>query len=174
MEGSFSSRRSEKPRMESEPSIGRHWENLPLEGEVSARRLTERSMACASGTDKGECNIEDRIQTNAKKLRQNMTPQEKKLWYQFLKNQKEHWYKQRKIGNYIADFYCGKAKLVVELDGSQHYEEEAMRYDEERTNYLQSQGIMVKRYLNRDVDQQFEAVCMEIDNLVKIRTQANN
>ena len=74
------------------------------------------------------------------------------------------------IGNYIADFYCHKAKLVVELDGSQHYDAKAKACDGRRTNYMESQGIMVLRFTNLDVQQQFRSVCEVIDRTVKERT----
>ena len=98
-----------------------------------------------------------------------MTPQEKHLWFDFLKNYQYHWYKQRPLDNYILDFYCGKAKLAVELDGSQHYTGEGIEYDIKRTKHIESNGIKVLRYTNVDVDRNFEAVCMDIDKNVKER-----
>ena len=73
---------------------------------------------------------------NARYLRKNMTRQERKIWYDFLKNHKYKWYRQRRIGNYIVDFYCDKLHLVIEIDGGQHYEERQKAYDEERTKML--------------------------------------
>ena len=93
-----------------------------------------------------------------------MTKQERHLWYDFLKNHKYHWYKQRVIGNYIVDFYCASVKLAIELDGSQHYEGDSYAYDESRTKFLNEQGIRVIRIMNRDVDRNFEGVCRMIDN----------
>ena len=107
---------------------------------------------------------------NAKSLRRNMTTQEKHLWYDFLQSYPIKVYKQRIIDNYIADFYCHKAKLVIELDGSQHYEPEARAYDKERSQVLASYGIRVIRFINEDVDKNFEGVCYIIDKLIKEQT----
>ena len=96
-----------------------------------------------------------------------MTPQEKKLWYGFLRYHHLHWYKQRVFGNYILDFYCPKAKLAIELDGSQHYTESGLDYDKRRTEYLREQGISVMRIINPDVDRNFEAVCRQIDDAIE-------
>ena len=66
------------------------------------------------------------------------------------------------MGNYIVDFYCHCAKLVIELDGSQHYEDDAKAYDQERTRFLGRQGLKVLRFANMDIDSRFESVCMAI------------
>ena len=110
-----------------------------------------------------------RSQQNAKSLRQNMTPQERHLWYDFLCKYPVRFQRQKTIGSYIVDFYCCKAQLVIELDGSQHYEENAKRYDTVRTEYLESLGLRVLRFLNSDVDRHFEGVCGLIDKTVKER-----
>ena len=104
---------------------------------------------------------------NARALRKQMTKEEAKLWYQFLRCYKPRFHRQYVIGNYIADFYCHKAKLVVELDGSQHCTPEEIAYDEKRTIYLQSQGLRVLRFSNLDVLWQFKEVCEVIDRNVK-------
>ena len=74
--------------------------------------------------------------------------------------------RQKAIGNYVVDFYCHKAKLAIELDGSQHYEEDVIRYDAERTAFLCAQGLTVLRISNADVNRNFEGTCMEIDKTV--------
>lgn len=84
----------------------------------------------------------------ARELRKNLTPQERHLWYGFLRNHPEKWYKQRIIDFYIADFYCAKAKIVIEVDGSQHFYEENLEYDKERTKILNQYGLQVLRYSN--------------------------
>ena len=104
---------------------------------------------------------------NAKNLRKNMTPEERHLWYDFLKEYPVQFNRQRVIGNYIVDFYCRKAKLVIEIDGSQHYIPDGINYDKERTDYLNSLGIDVLRFVNKDIDQNFENVCAHIDMVVK-------
>ena len=103
----------------------------------------------------------------AQALRKNMTKEENKLWKLFLCRYKPRFHRQYVVGNYIADFYCHKAKLVVELDGSQHCTPEEIEYDQKRTEYLQSQGLMVLRISNLDVMQRFESVCEAIDMAVK-------
>ena len=102
-------------------------------------------------------------------LRKNMTDQEKHLWYDYLSKYPIRWYKQRIIDNFIVDFYCSKAKLVVELDGSQHYEKDAMEYDKFRTKTINLYNIDVLRFSNYDVDNNFEGVCAIIDKAVKER-----
>ena len=107
---------------------------------------------------------------NARRLRKEMTPQEQRLWYQFLRKYPIKIYKQRIIGDYIVDFYCSSAKLVIEIDGSQHYEDDAIVYDAARTNYLESLGLYVARYSNTDVNRRFREVCDSIHNLIQERT----
>ena len=103
----------------------------------------------------------------AKGLRKSLTSEERNLWYQYLRLYPIKFYRQRCIGNYIVDFYCSKAKLVIELDGSQHYEEKAVEYDSKRTRFLEEQGLSVLRFTNRDVKYHFEEVCYLIDEEVK-------
>ena len=108
----------------------------------------------------------------SRNLRNNMTPQEKKLWYQHLKTYPVRFNRQRPIGVYIADFYCSKAKLVIEIDGSQHYTEEGIAYDENRTIALNHFGVDVIRFTNSDIDLNFEGVCMQIDRVIKEKLQS--
>ncbi len=108
-----------------------------------------------------------RLLDNAKALRRGMTPQERKLWYCFLRDYPVKMYKQRIIGRYIVDFYCASAKLVIELDGSQHYEEAGMEKDRKRTAYLESLGLRMVRYSNADVNFRFQSVCDEINRLIQ-------
>lgn len=103
----------------------------------------------------------------AKSLRKNMTKEERYLWYDFLRNYPIRFIRQKILGRYIADFYCAKANLVIELDGSQHYENNGNAYDEERTEYLKGYGITVVRISNIDIMRNFEGVCMYIDDMVK-------
>ena len=99
---------------------------------------------------------------NARKLRRNMTKEERHLWYDFLKGLPVMVHRQKVIGNYIVDFYIASAKLVIELDGSQHYETTGQLYDAERDAYLQKQGLTVMRIPNNAVNQNFSGVCEEI------------
>ena len=105
----------------------------------------------------------------AKKLRKEMTPWERKLWYCFLTKYPLRFQRQKAIGNYIIDFYCASAKLAIELDGSGHYTPESMKKDDERTTMLQSHGIEVIRFCNLDIDKHFYEVCTVIDDAVKRR-----
>ena len=106
----------------------------------------------------------------AKELRRKMTPHERKLWNLFLRNYPIKIYKQRIIGSFIVDFYCHRAKLVIEIDGSQHYEENGIAYDKERSAYLQSLGLKVVRYSNREITWNFKKVCEQLDILLKDRS----
>lgn len=105
--------------------------------------------------------------SNAKELRKNMTKEERHLWYDFLREYPVRFLRQKILGNYIVDFYCAQAKLVVELDGSQHYEPEAMDKDQERTAFLQEYELTVLRIPNNEVARNFEGVCMYIDDAVR-------
>ena len=105
----------------------------------------------------------------SQELRKNMTPQEKHLWYDFLKKYPVQFYRQRSIYKFIADFYCAKAKLVIEIDGSQHYSEEGLEYDSLRSEIINKYGVEVIRFSNYDIDNNFEGVCIEIDKAVSKR-----
>ena len=103
----------------------------------------------------------------AKTLRKNMTPWERKLWYDFLRSYPVRFQRQKAIGNYIADFYCAKARLAIELDGGGHYTEEQMAKDEQRTEDLSAMNLTVVRVCNLDIDRNFKGVCEYIDLTVK-------
>ena len=105
----------------------------------------------------------------ARKLRREMTPHERKLWYLFLQKHPVKIYKQRIVDRFVVDFYCASAKLVIEIDGSQHYEEKGAAYDVERTAVLESYGLKVVRYSNREIDREFSAVCEQIDQIIQAR-----
>ena len=107
----------------------------------------------------------------ARILRRNMTRQEKHLWYDFWRYYPVKMYKQRIIDNFIADFYCHSARLVIELDGSQHYTTQGKEYDEARTEILEKYGIHVLRFSNKDVDDNFEGVCRMIDKVINERIE---
>ena len=104
---------------------------------------------------------------NAKNLRKNLTKEERRLWYDYLRTYPVKFLRQKIIGKYIVDFYCAKAKLIVELDGSQHYEDKGMEYDAERTAYLEQYGVRVLRIPNNEVSRNFSGVCEYIDFAVK-------
>ena len=98
-----------------------------------------------------------------------MTKEERHLWFDFLRYCSPRFRRQEIIGNYIADFYCSKAKLVIELDGSQHMEPEDAAYDAARTAYFHSLGIAVVRYYNTDISHNFRGVCQNILDILNSR-----
>ena len=103
----------------------------------------------------------------AKNLRKNMTPWERKLWYLYLRSYPVRFQRQKEIGNYIVDFYCAKAKLVIELDGGGHYTTEQAEKDNRRTKELESMNLNVIRICNLDIGRNFDGVCNYIDLTVK-------
>ena len=103
----------------------------------------------------------------AKTLRKNMTPWERKLWYEFLRYYPVRFQRQKAIGNYIADFYCAKARLVVELDGGGHYTPKQIEKDKVRTKELEDMNLTILRICNLDIDCNFSGVCEYIDLAVK-------
>ena len=106
----------------------------------------------------------------ARSLRRAMTKEERHLWFDFLRAYPVRKKKKKILGKYIADFYCAKARLVIELDGAQLFEEENERADAARTTFLESYGILVVRITNLELVRNFQGVCMYIDSLVKERT----
>jgi very-short-patch-repair endonuclease len=109
------------------------------------------------------------LSSNANELRNNMTSQEKHLWYDYLREYPVRILRQKIIENFIADFYCSKGKLIIEIDGSQHYSEEGLEHDQERTIILNNYGLKVIRFSNLDIDRSFDDVCRMIDNEIKKR-----
>ena len=101
---------------------------------------------------------------NARRLRRGQTKEEKKLWYQFLSKLPVKFLRQRIVQQYIVDFYCASAKLIIEVDGAQHYEDDAISYDRIRDEYLRGLGYTVLRYTNKQVNQSFRVVCEDIWN----------
>ena len=105
----------------------------------------------------------------AKELRKNMTPQERKLWYLFLSKYQPRFQRQKTIGSYIADFYCFKAKLIIEIDGNHHFTSDGIAYDEERTKILNAYNLDVVRFTNFEIDESFVCISKKIDNAVRER-----
>ena len=103
-----------------------------------------------------------KLKDNARELRKNMTKEERHLWYDFLKQLPVTVHRQKTLGTYIVDFYIASAKVVIELDGSQHYEKPHQARDEQRDAYMESIGCKVLRYSNADVNYRFEGVCEDI------------
>ena len=107
----------------------------------------------------------------AKALRKGMTPEEKHLWYDFLSKYPVKFTRQKILVKYIADFYCARAKLLIEIDGIQHKLREATEYDEERTEFLRERGITVIRISNEAINNDFYNMCSYIDRTVKALTE---
>jgi very-short-patch-repair endonuclease len=103
------------------------------------------------------------LKSRARELRRDPTPSERKLWFEFLSAHAEKFTRQKPLGRYVADFYCARHRLVIELDGDSHFTEPAERYDRDRTAALAAWRIQVLRFSNVEVMEQFEAVCARID-----------
>ena len=116
----------------------------------------------------------NKLLPRARELRREMTPHERKLWYLFLRDYPVKIYKQRIIKSFIVDFYCHAAKLVIEVDGSQHFTEDGEAYDDERTQILSSYGLRVLRFSNYEIDTQFTDVCDQIDQVIQERTRGDS
>ena len=109
------------------------------------------------------------MKETARSLRKNMTRQEKHLWYDFLRDYPVKWYRQRSVDRFIVDFFCFKARLVIELDGSQHCTEDGIAYDSIRTDILEKYDLEVLRFTNIEIDRNFYGVCELIDRKVRER-----
>ena len=104
------------------------------------------------------------LQEYARKLRKSATEEENLLWYQFLRTYPTQFRRQKVIGRYIVDFFCSEARLIVEVDGGQHFEDSGRISDAERTEYLeQMRGFQVLRFTNLEIKYQFTEVCSVID-----------
>jgi len=109
-----------------------------------------------------------KLTANSKTLRKNMTKEERHLWYDFLKQLPVTVHRQKVFGQYVVDFYIASAKIVIELDGTQHYEQAGVVSDQKRDAYLRSCGVEVLRYANSDVNYHFESVCQDIWNRLNL------
>ena len=107
-------------------------------------------------------NKKDILKKNSQELRKNMTKEERHLWYDFLKQLQIPFKRQKVIGDYIVDFYCASKQIVIELDGSQHYEGDGIEKDIKRDQYMKDLGIKVLRYTNLEINNNFQGVCEEI------------
>ena len=108
----------------------------------------------------------------ARILRKNATKEENHLWYDFLSRHPLRFQRQKAIGSYIVDFYCHKAKIVIEIDGSQHYTESGKEADAEREHFLQSLGITILRFTNTQIHENFRGVCQHIDAVISATISA--
>jgi very-short-patch-repair endonuclease len=110
------------------------------------------------------------LKGHSQALRRDPSPAERKLWYEFLSGLPEKFTRQKPLGHYIADFYCSKHRLVIELDGDSHFGDQGLRYDERRTRQLGAEGIRVVRFMNTEVMQDFEGVCRNIRQILEAKT----
>ena len=104
-----------------------------------------------------------KLTSRARELRKDMTPHERKLWYLYLRGHPFHFRRQQPFGPYIADFYCARAKLVIELDGSGHFHADGIEYDRWRDAFMTGQNIRVLRFSNYQIDHEFASVCTKIE-----------
>jgi very-short-patch-repair endonuclease len=105
-----------------------------------------------------------RLKARSRRLRRDQTPAERKLWYEFLRDFPEKFTRQKPLGAYVADFYCSRLRLVIEVDGDSHFGNGAESYDADRTAALEALRLNVMRFTNAEVMEQFEAVCERISN----------
>jgi type I restriction enzyme S subunit len=117
-------------------------------------------------SDGGYLPYNPKLKEKARELRNNMTVSEKKLWKDFLQKSEHNWLRQKPLDHYIVDFYCPAFKLVIEVDGSHHFTEEGLAYDQIRTEILSLYGIKVIRFTNNEVLKEFESVCEKINSVI--------
>ena len=115
-----------------------------------------------------------KLKLRAQELRKDGTPQEDKLWYQFLRKHSCPFARQKPIDNYIVDFLCHSKKLVIEIDGSQHFTADGLEYDRIRSDLLESLGLHVMRFTNIQIGTSFNAVCTEIQKYIDSYEQYPN
>ena len=111
-----------------------------------------------------------KLKDRAQALRRNATPEENTLWYQYLRQHPVQFRRQKPIGPYIVDFYCHRARLVIELDGSQHFEDAGLEYDAERAAYLEGLGLLVIRIPNNEIKRNLRGVCEYVDQILASHT----
>ena len=115
--------------------------------------------------------IDPLLTVRAREMRKNMTPEERHIWYDFLKTCRNHVKRQYVLGPYILDFYCVESNLVIEVDGRQHYDEKNRDYDARCTAYIEQFGLQVVRILNRDIHKNFSGVCQMLEKMMEEREE---
>ena len=142
------------------------WEGGPLAVEEGSAAIPHNKAAPMRG-DTMQHN--SKLTSRAQELRKNMTREERRLWYKYLRSYPYRFRRQVTFGNFILDFYCAAARLAIELDGSQHYNAEGMARDAQRTAFLEGNGIYVLRFSNADVMRNLRGVCEQINLVVQQR-----
>ncbi len=110
----------------------------------------------------------------ARTLRKHMTNEERRLWYDFLKSYSVRFLRQKVIDNYIVDFYCHDARLIIELNGSQHYSKQGLQKDRIRTSQIEQRGLLVLHIPNNEITHNFRYVCEYIDHIVSARCKEHD
>ena len=118
--------------------------------------------------------LNENLRQYANEMRKNLTPEERRIWFGYLRHLKPNFHRQRIIGNYIVDFYCPKLNLVIEIDGLQHFEEENIVYDNKRTDYLESLGFSVLRIDNQDVNYDYNYAIFKIREACESKSKELN
>ena len=108
-----------------------------------------------------------RLKTASRTLRREATPAERKLWFEFLSYLPEKFTRQKPLGSYIADFYCPRVRLVIEIDGDSRFTPGGEAHDDERTTALAALNVRVIRFTNLEVREQFESVCVRIQEALR-------
>ena len=149
------------------PPLKGEGDRAAVEGFSLDRAAPEGSIGGKSMEFKHYTGYNAELKNHSRQLRKNMTRQERHLWYDFLRDYPVKVYRQRSVDWFIADFYCSRAHLVIELDGGQHCTPEGQAYDTDRSAVLQNYNLTVIRVSNADVDQNFSGVCAFIDRRIK-------
>jgi len=141
-----------------------------IEGDVAGPSGLKRDRGSQKGKQKEQpmsLPYKHDLIPRARELRKEMTPQERRLWYVYLSKQMPRFQRQKVISGFIVDFYCHAARLVVEVDGTQHRQEQGLAYDAERDAVLKANGLTVLRFDNHEIDMNFSGVCYTIDEFIR-------
>ena len=149
----------------------------PFQNHIPARGRSVRTPASPAAAGEGDHakhggrgifmrNYNQKVKQYAKEMRHCMTPEERRLWYDFLSKSAYHFRRQQPVGNFIVDFYSAALKFAIEVDGGQHFEEDVRGYDVNRTACLSERGIRLVRFTNQQIRRDFLSVCEAIDNAI--------
>ena len=157
----------------SEANLRRYFSLLPEEGEVAKTYLLSfyRKECFATGMSMitNRPRVSKSMRIRSRELRNQMTPEEKQLWYHFLRTYRPRVTRQYVLGPYIADFYCAKAGLIIEIDGKQHCTESGFAHDTVRTHFFENYGLKVVRLTNFQIHFQFNECCQYLETILRER-----